>query len=146
MRALWIIAGLCVLPLALLAEEGRKAGRADLAGVYRITSGQEDGKDVPKSRIEGAVVTVTGNKMSMKDKDTKEFFACTFTLDTSKTPWSITMTGTAPKKGEVVKGIIEKDGDTVKLCYALPGADTPTSFTTTKKGQHCFIMKKKSKE
>jgi uncharacterized protein (TIGR03067 family) len=146
MKALWLIAGLSVLPLALLAEEGRKSGSAGLEGVYRITGGQEDGKAVPKDRIEGAVVTIKGNTISMRDKETKEFYACTFTLATSKKPWSITMIGTSPKKGEMVRGIIEKKDGEVKLCYALPGADIPTSFTTTKKGQHCFTMKKKGKE
>lgn len=145
MRALWIFAGLCLLPLALLAEEGRKANRIDLDGTYRIVSGEKDGKPEPKERIEGAVVTIKGNKISMTDKDTKEFSACTFTIDSKKKPHAITMTSTAAKKGEVARGIIEKDGDSVKLCYALPGAAVPTTFTT-KKDQHCFVLKKKSRD
>src|SRR5207245_2077608 len=54
MRALGIVIGLLVLPLALPAED--KADRPKLDGTYKIVSGEKDGKAEPKSRIEGAVV------------------------------------------------------------------------------------------
>ncbi len=50
------------------------------------------------------------------------------------------------KKGEEVtaKGLIEKDGDTVKLIYALPGGEMPTEFKTKEK-QLMFVMKNENK-
>ena len=36
------------------------------------------------------------------------------------------------------------EGDTVKICYALPGGETPTEFSTKEK-QHCFVLKRTGK-
>jgi uncharacterized protein (TIGR03067 family) len=131
----------CLLPLSLLAEEARKADRLNLDGTWTIVRGEKDGKPEPEDRIEGSVVVITGNKITGTDRDKKEFFACTFTLDTSKTPWQIKMVSAEPKKGEVSRGILEKDGDTLKLCYQVRTAAPPTTFKTTK-DQHCFVLKK----
>ena len=52
------------------------------------------------------------------------------------------MTSTlAPVKGEVAHGLIEKDGDTVKLIYAIRGGAAPDDFTT-EENQLMFVMKK----
>ena len=44
------------------------------------------------------------------------------------------------KEDAVAKGLIEKDGDTVRLIYALPDGQTPTEFKTGEK-QLMFVMK-----
>ena len=122
MRAIATCVGVCLLPLALLAAEENKADRLNLDGTYKIVSGEKDGKPEPKDRIEGRIVVIKGNRITGTDKDKKEFFACTFKVDTSKKPFALTMTSAAPKKGEVARGVIEQDGDTVRLCYGIPGA------------------------
>ena len=77
------------------------------------------------------------------DKDKKETFAATYTLDPGKTPCAITMTGTTgPQKGEAARGLIKKQGDTVTLIYALPGGAAPTAFKTREK-QMMFVLKKR---
>jgi hypothetical protein len=54
------------------------------------------------------------------------------------------MTSTAPTKGEKTAGVIEAEGDMLRICYALPGGQTPTEFKTTDK-QQCFVLKRKAK-
>jgi uncharacterized protein (TIGR03067 family) len=141
MRAVQVFAVACLLPLALPAAQSRKAPRVNLDGTYKIVSGEKDGKPEPKDRIEGAVVVINGNKITGTDRDKKEFFACSFKIDTSKKPWAITMTSAEPKKGEVSRGILAKEGDTVKLCYQVRDAAVPKTFSTTK-DQHCFVLRK----
>jgi len=52
------------------------------------------------------------------------------------------MTNTSPNTAEVKSaGIVEVNGDTVRLCYNLPGGDIPTDFKT-KDRQHCFVLKR----
>jgi hypothetical protein len=46
-------------------------------------------------------------------------------------------------KREVAQGLIEKNGDMVKLIYAVPGGTAPDDFTTEDK-QLMFVMKKSS--
>ena len=129
---------LFVVPLSV--GDTREAKTAPLMGVYTIVSGEENGKPVPADRLLGRKATITADSITGTDKDRKEFFACRYTLDTKTKPWTITMTGTSPKKEQAV-GIVEIEGDTLKLCYALPGADKPTSFTT-RQNQHCFVLKR----
>jgi uncharacterized protein (TIGR03067 family) len=141
MKALGVGALLLVLPLALPAE-APKAAPTDLEGTYTIVGGEKDGIAEPRDRIAGSVVVFKGNRIVGTDRDRKEFFACTYKLDTSKKPWRITMHSAEPKKGEYARGILEQDGDTVKLCYAVRGAVAPKAFAT-QKDQQLFVLKKK---
>jgi uncharacterized protein (TIGR03067 family) len=138
-----LLAGL----FSLSAEERKSKDNAEpkkLTATYTILKGQRDGKDIPKEHFKGAVVTFTAEKIFGHDREKKEFFAATYTLDTSSKPWKIHMTSSAPKKGETADGILEADGDTVRICYALPGGKTPTTFTAGEK-QHCFTLKRMAK-
>ena len=54
-----------------------------------------------------------------------------FKLDPTKKPKTIDYTFTGgPTKGQVQLGIYELDGERVKFCFAAPGKDRPTEFTT----------------
>lgn len=145
-----IATGLFALSLSIaVAEEPKPAPRADdkkaasLEGGYTIVSGEKDGKAIPEERIKGSIVKFTGDKILGTDKDKKEFFSSTFTLDTAKTPWVITMTSKEPKEAKAT-GLIKKDGDTITIIYALPGTEAPKDFKT-KEGQQLFVLKNMNK-
>ena len=137
-------------------DKTKPADTAKLNGTYSIVSGEEEGKAIPKERIEGSTIIFTDKTVAGTDKDKKEFFAATYTVDTGKTPWVITMTnasrGAAPAKddkkpGEAMTstGLIKADGDTVTIVYALPGGKAPTEFKTGEK-QQMFVMKRSEKK
>lgn len=136
-----IAVGLFALGLTAAAADDKKGAEA-LEGGYTIVSGEKAGKAIPEAEIKGAIVKFMGDKILGTDKDKKEFFSATFTLDTSKTPWAIEMTSKSPKDNKEMKasGLIKKDGDTVTIVYALPGADAPKDFKT-KEGQQLFVLK-----
>lgn len=53
----------------------------------------------------------------------------TYTLDSTTTPKSITVTGTAgPNRGKTFPAIYELNGDTLRICYDLSGAKRPAEF------------------
>ena len=63
-------------------------------------------------------------------------------LDATTNPCSITMTSRVESSaGEIARGLIQRDGDTVRLIYALPTGQLPASFKTKEK-QLMFVMKK----
>jgi len=136
------LAALAVLPaLAEEREKETKSGADKLVGTYTVTKGQRDGKDIPKDHFEKSIVVFGKDRIYGHDKDKKEFFAATYTLDTTSKPWKISMTSTAPKKDKTA-GVIEvMDDDTVRICYALPGGKTPTEFKAGE-NQHCFVLKR----
>lgn len=127
-----------------------KTGATALDGGYMIVSGERDGKAIPQEEIKGAVVRFARGQVVGTDKDRKEFFAATYTLDTSKKPWKIDMksiapakpdvSGGAPKDGMTATGLVKKEGDTLTLIYALPGGEAPKEFKTKAK-QQMFVLK-----
>jgi uncharacterized protein (TIGR03067 family) len=53
----------------------------------------------------------------------------TYTIDSTTTPKSITITGTdGPNRGRTFPAIYELNGDTLRICYDLSGAKRPTEF------------------
>ena len=115
-----------------------------LDGVYSIVAGEKNGTEIPADKLMGSIIKFDGESVLGTDKDKKEFFGCTFQIDKTTTPYTISMTSTSPMKGEKAVGIIEIKGDSVKLCYALPGGDAPKEFKTKEK-QHCFTLKRVAK-
>ena len=137
-RLLSVLAALFVAS-PVLADDTDSSGK--LEGTYTIVSGEHGGEKIPAERIEGAMLTITADKITATDKDKKEFFAATYTLDRTARPFRIMMVSTTPKAGEKAAGVVEVSGDTVKLCYNLPGGTPPTEFKTQDK-QHCFVLKR----
>jgi uncharacterized protein (TIGR03067 family) len=131
-----LLMGLCV------RADNPKAEPVDLSGTYKILSGENEGKAEPEGRLKSDIVRFTKDKVTVTDRDKKETYVATYKLDASKKPWTISMTSTnGQSKGEIAKGLIEKDGETLRLIYALPAGETPTTFKTKEK-QLMFVMKK----
>lgn len=123
---------------------------AGLLGGYTIVSGEKYGLAEPAERIEGITVRIADDAIVVLDKDKKEVYAQTYKVDTKSTPWKITLkskiTPYKQEGGETeAKGLIQKDGDTVKIIYALPGGETPTGFKTKEK-QLMFVLKNERKK
>ncbi|MGP0070182.1 MAG: TIGR03067 domain-containing protein [Isosphaeraceae bacterium] len=113
-----------------------------LVGRYVIVSGEKDGVKEPEERIKGTVVTFSKEKVVVADKEKKELYSATYKLDSTKNPSDIIMTSNvASSSGEIARGLIRKEGDTVRLIYALPTGEIPTGFKTKQK-QLMFVMKK----
>jgi uncharacterized protein (TIGR03067 family) len=137
-----------VLALAAVRAEERapagdkgKPGPGALVGAYTIVSGEHEGKKEPPERIKGTTVLITRDTITVTDRTKKKAYVASYKLDTGSTPWKITMTSMeAPTKGEVARGLIAKEGDTVKLIYALPGGAQPKDFKTKDK-QMLFVMR-----
>lgn len=127
-------------------DDEKKQTQADLKldGEYTIVSGEKDGKPIPEEEIKGSVVRFAGDKITGTDKDRKEFFASTFTLNTDTKPMQIKMKTTTPQEMEAI-GLIKKDDVVVTIIYALPGGAEPKEFKTKEK-QHLFVLKPKKAE
>jgi uncharacterized protein (TIGR03067 family) len=132
-----LLAAAAVVTSAVADDKAGKGTKLD--GGYTIVSGEENGKALPADHIKGSVVMFAGNRITGTDKDKKEFFAATYTLDATKTPHVIRMKSTSPKEAEAT-GLVKKDGDTVTLIYSLPGTPAPTEFKT-KQGQLMFVLR-----
>jgi uncharacterized protein (TIGR03067 family) len=114
---------------------------SDLVGTYEVVSGERFGEPEPEARIKGTTVLFTDDRVVVTDGEKKEAYSATYQLNPKSKPCRITMKSKNPPDAEPASGLIEKDGDTVRLIYALPGGDEPTNFKTKQK-QLMFKMKK----
>lgn len=147
--ALTLFALICTALFAAEPQVKEKVGRdqplttAMLAGTYTIEASQKGDEKTPAGKLEGTVVTFTENTIVAVDRDKNEMYAATFKLDNSTTPAKIHMISTAPDaKGARADGLIHREGNIVKLIYAMPDeADMPSKFEPAK-GQRMMTLKK----
>jgi uncharacterized protein (TIGR03067 family) len=113
-----------------------------LVGRYAIVSGEKEGAKEPEERIKGTTVTFTEKTVVVADKEKKEIYSASYKLDTTTNPCDITMTSRVESSGgEIARGLIQKEGDTIRLVYALPTGEVPVAFKTKEK-QLMFVMQK----
>src|SRR5690349_9794537 len=78
---------------------------ANLTGEYRIISGERNGALIDQKELSDATITIRDKTITAYDRERKETFAATYTLETKQTPWEITMISTkAPEVGVIAKG------------------------------------------
>lgn len=138
-----------LLVLTMLPEAGaappqvdKSCTPADLVGHYVIVAGERFGMKEPEARIRGTTVTFTKDTVVVADKDKKELYTATYKLNATTNPCDITMTSRVESSaGEIARGLIQKEGDRLRLIYALPTGEIPSTFKTKEK-QLMFVMKK----
>jgi len=130
-----------LVALAPLRAEDDKDKSNKLVGKWTVTECHKDGKKQDDSKDK--TVTATSNAITCYDKDKKTEMACTYKLDTSSKPNTITMTCTeGDHKGKKLEGIVEVSGDTARISFAKPDEKAPTSFDKTKDGQCSITLKR----
>ncbi len=135
--------------VSIAQDAGATAVKADtirspeaLIGRYVIVSGEKDGLTEPAGRIKGTTVVFTKDTVVVTDKEKKEIYSASYKLKTTTNPCDITMTSRAGSSpGEIARGLIQKEGNKVRLIYALPTGEIPSGFKTKEK-QLMFVMEK----
>jgi uncharacterized protein (TIGR03067 family) len=131
----------------LASAEEKKFDATKLEGTWKITEGTKNGTKVEEANLKGEVI-ISKDKVTIKGPDMTHVMA--FKLDATKSPVEIDMEGKeGPAAGSKAEGIIEVDGDTLKLAYStnIPGFDgkRPTKFESTKDNKAFYFVLKKEK-
>lgn len=128
------------------AADDPKQEAARLDGEWSMVSGEMNGVALPDA-------TVKTGRRSAKDGVTtislggQVYFKAKFTVDPSKSPKAIDYAMTeGPSAGKTQFGIYEFDRDTVKFCFAPPGQDRPTDFTSKEGSQRTLSVWKRDKK
>ena len=127
------------------SDEKAKFDPAKLVGTWKFVSGEKEGVKSAEEALKGKVeITKDGIKIIASED---MVFVMKYKLDTDAKPIGITIEGTeGPVKDQTVKGIIELEGDTLKLAYGLPGEPAPKEFKTKEGSKsNSFVMKREKK-
>jgi uncharacterized protein (TIGR03067 family) len=128
------------------AEPTAPADVQALIGTYEIVSAENSGQKTPRERVAGVIVRVTEDAIVAEDKNRNQVYGATYKLDRSSKPPVITMTSTMEgSKGLAVKGVLQQEGDTLKLLYILPPrVEGQEKEGDAGKRQILVVMKKKT--
>jgi uncharacterized protein (TIGR03067 family) len=143
-----VLAGGMLALAALVHAQDKKSesagAAAEIMGSYQITAGQVGSRKIPSDQLTDNQVNITDKVITVYDKDRKELYAATYELDTKKKPWALHMTSSiAVQKGVKTEGLITREGENVKLIYALPEGKAPDDFEPEEK-QQLFILRKRA--
>jgi uncharacterized protein (TIGR03067 family) len=114
------------------AEENEvvKKDLAQLQGEWSMVSGSADGQLMPEQMLKQMKRVCKGDETTTTMAG-QVYFKAKITINPSKTPKTIDYQMTeGVTKGKTQLGIYELDGETFKSCFAKPGAERPTDFTS----------------
>jgi uncharacterized protein (TIGR03067 family) len=123
-------------------NENGNAEEPTLQGTWLIESLEEDGKPSPDKEAIIDVV-IKGDKITFNYGELQKAAACTFKVDSSKTPKTVDITPAGEEKS--MPGIYELTGDTLKLCWRenLQGGERPVRFTGEGTAMRLAVLKRK---
>lgn len=114
---------------------------AKLKGKWNMVSVERDGKTI--ENFKDGTREIDGGKYTMTSKAGAKFVGA-FKVDSSKKVKEMDlMPSDGQYKDKTLLGIYELDGDTLKICFAEPGKDRPTEFTS--KGGNVLAIHKREK-
>jgi len=119
----------------------------EIEGVYTLASAERAGSAPPGNFIEDVQkVTIKDGKLivNFKVDDKLEEKSAAITIDATQKPIQINM---VPDKDKTVPGILQLDGDTLKICWNdTPSGKRPAGFTTSKEDKNFMLVLKREKK
>ncbi len=112
--------------------------KQSLEGVWVPADAELAGVKLPVESLKNWKLTLKTEQYQFENG--KEADQGTWSVDTSKTPLAMDITGTeGPNKGKTILAICELSKDGLKICYDLGGKSRPTEFMT-KPGTPLFLV------
>ena len=138
-------AALVAVCTLLFSKAARADDLKDMAGTWKVESAEAGGKKVESEDLNAIVVTITGDRYTVKLKDKLD--AGTLKLDETQKPKTMDATDTEGfDAGKVIKAIYELSGDTLKVCYTVDGGERPTEMTTKEGSPVLMLVYKREKK
>lgn len=141
-RTVYVALSIFLAAIPACTGQSSSTSKADFTGEYRIVSGERNGAPIAQGELTDTSVYINDKTIIAYDRERKEMFAATYTLETQQAPWHITMVSTkSADVGAIAKGLVEADHNKVKLIYALPNGRSPTEFKAGEQ-QQMFVLEK----
>lgn len=118
----------------------------NLVGTWSCVSAVVDGKPLADETAKQLVLTLTADRYKTV-RGEQVLFDSTYSVDASKNPAQIDMIGTEGElKGKSAPGILKLDGDSLTMCYTMPGKDRPAAFESQPQSGVFLVVWKRSQQ
>jgi uncharacterized protein (TIGR03067 family) len=132
--------------IAADAEDAKK-DLDKLQGTWALVSGERDGKKFTEEEVKKTKLFIKGDTFRIPESSVATSDDGTIKIDPSKKPKEMNATtGSGPDKGKIWQGIYKLRGDRYKVCFAPPGKDRPTEFSSKAGSGHLLQLWKREKE
>ena len=139
MNLIYFVVVLTVLLFMACATEPSRMPKDALVGNWSCVSAVVDGKPLPDETVRLLRLTLTSDRYKT-EKGSDVLFDSTYSLDSTTNPKQINMVGTeGALRGKEAQGIYSLEGDTLRICYTMPGDQRPTSFESAS-GSKAFLV------
>src|SRR5690348_4958807 len=119
----------------------------NLAGKWSCVSATNDGKPIANDTVQKLRLSLTSDGGYKTELGSQVLFDSTYKLDANKTPKQIDIVGTEGQlRGKVAQGICRLDGDSLTICYTMPGGARPTAFESESGSGATVATWKRSKD
>ena len=144
----WMVLPTALTAMLIVAANSKidliKKDSAALQGKWAVTSLTREGKVEAISK--DAVRVITDDKYTMKLHPLLTIKGA-YKIDPTTNPKAMETTpSSGPYKDKPLLGIYELDGDSLKICYALPGKDRPTEFSSKEGSGWILTVHKRLKD
>ena len=124
----------------------RDSDKDKMSGTWRCVSAVNGGKPLAQQIVEQLRLTLTKDGGYKTERGKQVLFDSTYRIESRKSPKQIDIIGTeGENKGKTAQGIYEIEGDTLKLCYTMPGEDRPEKFESKEGSAVTLIIWKRAR-
>jgi len=120
---------------------------AEIEGVYTIAAAERAGSAPPGNFLEEIQqVAIKDGKLTItfKIEGKAEEKSAAIAVNAGTKPMQIDMT---PEKDKTIPGILQPDGETLKVCWNdTADGKRPTAFTTSKEDKNFYLLLKRMKK
>jgi uncharacterized protein (TIGR03067 family) len=143
-----LVFGLFLLTAAH-ADDASKKDHEKLQGTWTTVSAEQNGEKLDEELVKALKFVVKDDVFAVDGPAVvlKEYVKGTFKIDASVMPRMIDIkVGEGDKKGDMIEGIYEFDGDNLKICAKLVGKERPINFKTEAGSSMVSLVLKREKK
>jgi uncharacterized protein (TIGR03067 family) len=112
----------------------------NLEGSWDCVSAVVNGQALPEAVVQSLLLTLTDTRYVTRRGD-QVLFDSTYTTDAAQEPKRINMVGTeGALAGKEAEGIYVLEGDSLTMCYTMPGKPRPVAFDSPA-GSEAYLIK-----
>jgi uncharacterized protein (TIGR03067 family) len=146
-RALIPLAAALILTVDARGDDKSNEDGEKLVGTWACASGVNDGKALGEETVQKVRLTLTKDGGYKTERGKQVLFDSTYKIDASKRPKHIDLIGTEGENvGKAAQGIYVLEGDTLKICYTMPGKERPKEFESTPGSGATLVVWKRLKQ